>query len=89
MADRRQWALALGRVLRRLRERQGWSQEAFADHCGIHRTFVSLVERGERLPSLEFVERIAEGLGMSASQVVRRVENELLAPTLRRPPRRS
>jgi len=37
--------LALGKRLRELRAKQGFSQEAFADHCGLQRTAMSLIER--------------------------------------------
>ena len=46
--------------LRRLRHEQGWSQEEFADRAGIHRTYVSDLERGARNPTIEVVERLAK-----------------------------
>lgn len=48
-----------GANLRRYREAQGLSQEAFADLLGMHRTYVGGVERGERNLTLQSVERIA------------------------------
>ena len=38
----------LGLNLKKLREEQGFSQESFADHCGLHRTYISGIERGVR-----------------------------------------
>ena len=38
---------ALGRRVRQLRKNQGYSQEAFADKTGLHRTWMGAVERGE------------------------------------------
>ena len=38
---------ALGARIRELRLKRGWSQEAFADHCGIHRSHMGEIERGE------------------------------------------
>jgi transcriptional regulator with XRE-family HTH domain len=35
-------------ILLRLREAKGWSQEAFADNAGVHRNYVSDIERGAR-----------------------------------------
>jgi transcriptional regulator with XRE-family HTH domain len=52
----------VGENLRRYRETQGLSQEAFAEVLGWHRTYVGGLERGERNVSLQVVERIAERL---------------------------
>ncbi len=49
----------LGRNVRRLREAQGWSQEDYADRSGIHRTYVSDIERGRRNPSLTVLEKLS------------------------------
>ena len=56
--------------LRRLRLDRGWSQEEFADRAGIHRTYVSDIERGARNPTITVVERLAEGLGVTASELI-------------------
>lgn len=71
-------------MVRRLREREGLSQEDFADVCEIHRTFVSLLERGERLPALDSVEKLAGGLGLRTSELVRRVERQMARAAPRR-----
>lgn len=57
--------------LRRLRMEQGLSQEAFADHAGIHRTYVSDLERGARNPTIKVVERLALALNVSASDLLK------------------
>jgi transcriptional regulator with XRE-family HTH domain len=56
--------------LRRFREEQGLSQEAFADVCGLHRTYVSGVERGIRNPTITVVAKIARGLDISAAALM-------------------
>ena len=53
-----------GRRIRELRERARWSQERFAEACGLHRTYIGGIERGERNVSLVNIERIAMALGM-------------------------
>jgi transcriptional regulator with XRE-family HTH domain len=53
-----------GSNLKRLREERGHSQEAFAELCGLHRTYISAVERQRRSISLENVQRIADALGV-------------------------
>ena len=54
----------LGSNVRRLRESAGWSQEEYADRAGIHRTYVSDIERGQRNPSIALVERLAAPFGV-------------------------
>jgi transcriptional regulator with XRE-family HTH domain len=54
----------VGANLRRLRVERGFSQEAFADHLGYHRTFIGGVERGERNLTLRTIERLAALLGV-------------------------
>ena len=60
----------LGRNLRRLREAKGWSQEAFADEAGIHRTYVSDIERAARNPTITVVEKLAVPLGVTAAELL-------------------
>ena len=59
----------LGLNLKKLREEQGFSQESFADHCGLHRTYISGIERGVRNPTVLIIDKIARSaarLGRSA-----------------------
>jgi transcriptional regulator with XRE-family HTH domain len=51
-----------GRNVRTLREQRGWSQEQLAEVSGLHRTYVSGIERAVRNPTLEIVELIAKAL---------------------------
>ena len=48
-----------GARVRALRTEKGWSQEDFAFKCGLHRTYIGAVERGERNISLENIKKIA------------------------------
>jgi transcriptional regulator with XRE-family HTH domain len=59
-----QLQVIVGRNLRRHRVEQGYSQEAFAERMGIHRTYWSSVERGERNLTLKTLEKIADFLGL-------------------------
>ena len=48
-----------GARVRALRTEKGWSQEDFAFECGLHRTYIGAVERGERNILLENIKKIA------------------------------
>ncbi len=60
----------LGQNVRRLREAKGWSQEDYADRAGIHRTYVSDIERGRRNPTVTVVEKLAKALAVTAGQLL-------------------
>ena len=57
----------LGDRIRKLRSRKGWSQEEFAAVSGLHRTYVSGVERGVRNPTVVVLEKIAKALKVATS----------------------
>lgn len=57
--------------VRRLRTAKALSQEAFADEAGLHRTYVSDIERAARNPTIKVVETLATALGVSASELLR------------------
>lgn len=60
----------LGDQLRRLREQSGQSQDTLANRCGLHRTYVGAVERGERNPTVLSLARYAAGLGLTVADLV-------------------
>jgi transcriptional regulator with XRE-family HTH domain len=62
-------AMLAGNVIR-LRRDRGWSQEALAFECGLHRTFVAHVERQVRNVSLDNIERIAQALGVAVHELL-------------------
>jgi transcriptional regulator with XRE-family HTH domain len=74
-ADRQ--ALAFGRVLRRVRKARGISQEALAYATGLDRTFISLLERGLRQPSLGTLLRIGDALKLPLTTLAHEIEHEL------------
>ena len=61
---------AFGLVLRDLRQRAGLSQEALADAAEVDRTYVSLLERGLRQPTLETLFSLSRALNVSPSTMV-------------------
>ena len=60
----------LAENLRRLRQERGWSQEEFADRAGIHRTYVSDLERRARNPTITIVERLARALKVTPGSLL-------------------
>lgn len=56
--------LVFGTNLRKYREALGVSQEKFAEMCGLHRTYISDIERFQRSISLNNVQKIADALGI-------------------------
>jgi transcriptional regulator with XRE-family HTH domain len=57
--------------MRRLRAARGLSQEALAHECGINRTYLSAVERAERNVSIDNIARIAKGLRVEPSVLLK------------------
>jgi transcriptional regulator with XRE-family HTH domain len=82
---------ALGQRIRELRTEQGFSQEGFADKCGVHRTFMGTVERGESNLSFQNIAKVATTLGVPLSTLFSDLETnaQLLATRAApRPPRK-
>ena len=53
---------AVGKRIRDLRKKKGWSQEQLADEAAMHRTYMWGIEQGRRNPSLRHLTRIADAL---------------------------
>ena len=66
---------AYGSTIRKIRQSQNISQEKFADLCGLHRTYISDVELGKRNVSLENIEKIADALNITVSELFKEIEN--------------
>lgn len=62
-----------GARVRELRKKKRLSQEEFADLCGLDRSYVGGIERGERNVALRNIEHIARALGMSVSELLKDV----------------
>lgn len=57
--------IAFGKRVAALRKKQKLSQEALAERCSLFRTYIGAIERGEKSPTLNTIEKIAEGLRVS------------------------
>jgi transcriptional regulator with XRE-family HTH domain len=65
----------LGKRICRERKGKGFSQEGFADACGLHRTQMGLLERGKAIPRLDTLLLVSKPLGLSVSELLRGIES--------------
>jgi len=54
--------IKFGNKVRSEREKRGYSQEAFAELVGVHRTYIGMIERAEKNITLKSIEKIAKAL---------------------------
>ena len=75
----------LGQILQEIRQERGLSQEQLGFESGYHRTYISLLERGMKSPSLNTILRLSMALKVPASEILRGVEARMpKTPTLDR-----
>jgi transcriptional regulator with XRE-family HTH domain len=65
-----------GKVISRLRQSAQFSQEELADRVGIHRTYVSQIERGLKSPTILMLLNLSKALDTTPSRVMRLFETE-------------
>lgn len=69
--------VVFGQVLRQYRRDAGFSQEALAFECHLHRTFIGMLERGERRATIDTLFALADALQVSPHEFLRTVEQQL------------
>ena len=69
--------VAFGRALKKIRQRQGLSQETLAHEAGLDRTFISLLERGQRQPTLTTLFALSTALNIKPTKLISDVEKTL------------
>jgi transcriptional regulator with XRE-family HTH domain len=79
-AGRKTIAVQFGEGLRRLRMRRGLTQEDVAYDAGLHRTEIGLLERGERVPGIETVFKLASALSISPNELLEGITWERSVP---------
>ena len=67
-------ATIFGKTVRELRTKRGLSQEAFADSCHLHRTYIGSIERGEKNVTLATASRLAAALDLTLTELMLQVE---------------
>jgi transcriptional regulator with XRE-family HTH domain len=63
-----------GKLIKRRREAAGLTQEVLADAAGVHRTYISLLERGMRAPTIEVVRLLAKALKTTMTSIIAELE---------------
>jgi len=67
----KQLSLDFGLMVRSIRIEQKLSQEQLANKAGVHRTYIGMIERGEKNITLENISKICDGLGLSIENLFR------------------
>lgn len=70
-------AIAFGKVLRRLRQNAGLTQEQLALEADLQRSYVSILELGQQQPSLTTILKLADALGCTAQSLMADIESEI------------
>jgi transcriptional regulator with XRE-family HTH domain len=68
--------IALGKIISGLRQSAGLSQEELAHRAGIHRTYVSQIERGLKSPTIVMLLKLSKALDTTPSKIMRQLEAE-------------
>jgi ribosome-binding protein aMBF1 (putative translation factor) len=61
---------AFSRVVKKHREKKGFSRAALGKKAGLHQTYIGLLEREKRSPNLDTAKAIAEALGISLAKMI-------------------
>ena len=68
--------IQFGQRLKEFRKARGYSQEGFAAHCGLDRTYIGGIERGLRNVSLRNIGLIAKALDISVAELMQGIDGE-------------
>ncbi len=65
----------VGKEFRKARQNAGLSQEELAHRAGLHRTYISLLERSKKSPTLDAFFRICNALDISPAKLMKKIED--------------
>ncbi len=65
--------ILFGKNVREFREFRGWSQDKLSEESGLHRTYISGIERGFRNPTIEIVHKISVALQIQISDLFKEI----------------
>lgn len=63
-------------ILSDIRKEKGLSQETLAEKAGLDRTYISMLERGKRQPTLETLFKLSEALGISPVSFIDKINRQ-------------
>ena len=66
----------LGSNIKRIRVQKGWSQDKLSEVSGLHRTYISGIERGVRNPTVDIVQQISQAFVVHISELFKDVTKE-------------
>jgi len=66
-----------GEVIRELRKERSLSQEELADKADVHRTYVGMIERGEKNITIENIQKLAKALNVSLKSIFEKLDKIL------------
>lgn len=66
---------AFGSVLQHIRQERGLSQESLGFESGYHRTYISILERGQKSPSLQTIFNLSKALRIEPAELIKLVES--------------
>ncbi|WP_354163983.1 MULTISPECIES: helix-turn-helix transcriptional regulator [unclassified Bradyrhizobium] len=70
--------ITLGKIISGLRQSAGLSQEELAERAGIHRTYVSQIERGLKSPTIVMLLKLSKALETPPSKIMRQLEEQVV-----------
>jgi|TARA_B110001469_G_C9520158_1_gene258943 transcriptional regulator with XRE-family HTH domain len=68
-------SLNFGKIIRELRKEKNISQEELGFRSNVHRTYIGMIERGEKNISLENIEKLSKGLGVTMNVLFERLNS--------------
>lgn len=83
LASKNHDATRFGAIFQRLRLSRGWTLVIAARRCGLHPTYLGVLEKGGNMPSVDTLLELAEVYGLSAADIVREVEEQRRAARAR------
>ena len=66
----KQFLIFLGKKIRDIREKKGFSQEELGKHAKFHRTYIGMIERGEKNITIANLRKLSQALGVQVKDLI-------------------